>query len=121
MKRGPVLAVVCVRHTSARFQGKSMAELAGKPVLEHVIERLSRADSVGRIVVAAANDGHDAPVLDLCRRLGINALSGSTSDVLARFGEAVRIYGQSINKSRSAGNILKNLTGRNIYKMLKSK
>ena len=94
MKREPVLAVVCVRHTSGRFPGKSMAELAGKPILEHIIERLSRADSVGRIVVAAANDGHDAPVLDLCRRLGINALSGSTSDVLARFGEAVRIYGQ---------------------------
>ena len=93
MKSRPVLAVIAVRHTSQRFPGKAMSLLAGRPVLEHVIERARKADSVGRVVVAVANDGHSGPAIDLCRRLGIPAIVGSTEDVLTRLGEAVRIYG----------------------------
>lgn len=47
-----VLAVIPARHASSRFPGKPLAPIAGKPMIQHVVERVRRASLVSRVVVA---------------------------------------------------------------------
>lgn len=47
-----VLAVIPARHASSRFPGKPLAPIAGKPMIQHVVERVRRAQLVSRVVVA---------------------------------------------------------------------
>jgi 3-deoxy-manno-octulosonate cytidylyltransferase (CMP-KDO synthetase) len=47
-----VLAVVPARYASSRFPGKPLAPIAGKPMIQHVVERVRRASLVSRVIVA---------------------------------------------------------------------
>jgi 3-deoxy-manno-octulosonate cytidylyltransferase (CMP-KDO synthetase) len=47
-----VLAVIPARHASSRFPGKPLTLIAGKPMIQHVVERVRRARLVSRVVVA---------------------------------------------------------------------
>ncbi len=47
-----VLAVIPARNASSRFPGKPLALIAGKPMVQHVFERVRRTRLVSRVVVA---------------------------------------------------------------------
>lgn len=51
-----VVAVIPARWGSSRFPGKVLAELAGRPVLLHVLDRVGRARSIDRVLVATDDD-----------------------------------------------------------------
>lgn len=52
-----VLAVIPARQASVRFPGKPLANIAGRPMIQHVVERVRQAESVDRIVVATDDEG----------------------------------------------------------------
>jgi 3-deoxy-manno-octulosonate cytidylyltransferase (CMP-KDO synthetase) len=47
-----VLAVVPARYASTRFPGKPLAPIAGRPMIQHVVERVRQAKLVSRTIVA---------------------------------------------------------------------
>jgi 3-deoxy-manno-octulosonate cytidylyltransferase (CMP-KDO synthetase) len=47
-----VLAVIPARYASTRFPGKPLVEIAGKPMIQHVWERVRRSPSVNHVVIA---------------------------------------------------------------------
>jgi len=47
-----VLAVIPARHASSRFPGKPLAPIAGRPMIQHVVERVRQAHLVSRVMVA---------------------------------------------------------------------
>lgn len=47
-----VLAVIPARYASVRFPGKPLTKIAGRPMIQHVFERVKRAERVSRVVVA---------------------------------------------------------------------
>ncbi len=47
-----VLAVIPARYASSRFPGKPLAPIAGKPMIQHVVERVRQAKLVSRVMVA---------------------------------------------------------------------
>ena len=51
-----VLVVIPARHASSRFPGKPLAPIAGKPMIQHVVERVRRAKLPSRIVVATEDE-----------------------------------------------------------------
>lgn len=51
-----VLAVIPARYASSRFPGKPLHVLAGKPMIQHVYERVSDAPSVESTVVATDDE-----------------------------------------------------------------
>jgi len=55
--RADVLAVIPARHASTRFPGKPLAEIAGRPMIQHVVERVLKASVVSRVVVATEDAG----------------------------------------------------------------
>jgi len=52
-----VLAVIPARHASSRFPGKPLASIAGKPMIQHVVERVQLAQRVSRVLVATDDSG----------------------------------------------------------------
>ncbi|NLM16916.1 MAG: NTP transferase domain-containing protein [Candidatus Riflebacteria bacterium] len=78
-------AIIQARLGSSRLPGKTMMQLAGKPVIEHVCRRVSAAFSVDRVVVATTSDPKDDALCAWCRDNGILFFRGSEEDVLSRF------------------------------------
>ena len=86
---GKTVAVVPVRMTSSRLPGKVMAEVLGKPLLGHIIDRLECCNSLDDIVVATATDILNNPIEAYCRERGIPVFRGSEKDVLDRLLQAL--------------------------------
>jgi spore coat polysaccharide biosynthesis protein SpsF len=85
-----VAATIEVRMTSTRLPGKVLMPLAGKPVLERLIERLRRSTYVDDVVVATTTNKTDDVIVELCKKLGCTYWRGSESDVLLRVLEAAQ-------------------------------
>lgn len=51
-----VIAVIPARHASTRFPGKPLASIAGKPMIQHVVEGVRQARLVSQVVVATDED-----------------------------------------------------------------
>ena len=64
-----VIAIIPARLGSTRLPGKPLLEIAGKPMLLHVIERTSAATTVTRVVVAT----DDQRIMDVVRSAGYEA------------------------------------------------
>lgn len=65
-----VLAVIPARYASSRLPGKPLVPLAGKPMIQHVWERASRAPGVSRVLVATDDDR----ILQAVRQFGGEAV-----------------------------------------------
>ena len=69
---------------SSRLPGKTMAVLAGRPSLRHIIERLRRVPSLDGVVVATTTDPDDDAIRACAEEAGVPSYSGSADDVLGR-------------------------------------
>lgn len=87
------VATIEARMTSSRLPGKVLMEIAGRPALELMIERLRRVPSLDGIVIATTVNATDQPIVDLAARLGVGCFRGSEEDVLARVLGAAEAYG----------------------------
>ena len=83
-----VVGVVQARMGSSRLPGKALMPLAGRPVIWHVMERLSRAERLDRVVLATTTAPEDDALADYVSGLGHLVVRGSESNVLARFVQA---------------------------------
>lgn len=88
---GHVVGVVCVRMDSARLPGKILAPIGGKPLLQHVIERLDACQELDAVVIATTTDASDDPVAALCARLSAECYRGSPFDVGDRLATALSL------------------------------
>ena len=84
------VAILQARMTSERLPGKVLAEVAGRPMIEHQLRRLERCERVDELVVATTTNADDDPLAELCARLGVRAFRGSEHDVLSRYTGAAR-------------------------------
>ncbi|MEI8309166.1 MAG: aminotransferase class III-fold pyridoxal phosphate-dependent enzyme [Verrucomicrobiota bacterium] len=85
-----VLAIVQARMGSTRFPNKVMKPIGGKPMIEILLSRLSRAAEVDAILVATSEDSRNQPLVDLVRALGYLCYQGSENDVLDRYYQAAK-------------------------------
>jgi glutamate-1-semialdehyde aminotransferase/spore coat polysaccharide biosynthesis protein SpsF (cytidylyltransferase family) len=70
---------------SSRLPGKTIADVAGRPLLLHVVQRVRNARRVDKVVVATTDQSSDDPIAALCQQEGIEYFRGSEDDVLDRF------------------------------------
>lgn len=87
-----VIAVIQGRMSSSRLPGKILMDIAGQPMLWHVVERVLMAETIDEVLVATTNDPSDDPAAEFCQQNGIPVYRGSLYDVLDRFYQAARTY-----------------------------
>ena len=90
------VAIIQGRMTSRRLPGKILADIAGRPQLQHVVERARAAGVFDAVVFATSTDATDDPVEVLCAKEGIPFFRGSLEDVLDRYAAAAAAYGADI-------------------------
>lgn len=102
MKRD-IVCIIPSRYESSRFPGKPLADLCGKPMIQHVYERVSQAKAVPYVAVATDDDR----IFKAVKKFGGNAIMTSITHRSGtdRIAEAVK----SLNLSADA--IIVNIQG----------
>ena len=74
MKRD-VVCIIPSRYESSRFPGKPLADLCGKPMIQHVYERVAQAKAVPYVAVAT----DDERIFAAVKKFGGNAIMTATT------------------------------------------
>jgi spore coat polysaccharide biosynthesis protein SpsF len=80
-----IVAIIQARMRSTRLPAKVVADLAGRPILERVVRRTSRATRVNAVCIATTEGPEDDKLADLGAQLGVQVFRGSENDVLSRY------------------------------------
>ena len=77
-----VLAVIGARLNSSRLPGKQLLDLAGKPLIERIFQRLEKIPQLSQIVLATTADDYNQPLLQWAQRVGkqVFAFEGDVND-----------------------------------------
>jgi len=86
------LAIIQARMSSSRLPGKVLLDVAGKPILHHMLERLGKAESLDNIIVATTTDPSDDVLEHFCQKLAVPCHRGSLPDVLDRCYQAAEKF-----------------------------
>jgi len=84
--------IIQARMSSTRLPGKILKNLAGKPMLWHVVNRCRKAKNIDRVILATTTEPGDDAVEKFCRENGVDYYRGSLSDVLDRYYQAAKKY-----------------------------
>lgn len=81
------IAVIPARYASTRFPGKPLAEKTGRPLIQHVIDRVRQATRIDQVLVAT----DDQRIADAVGDLGV--MTGEHPNGTSRIAEVVESRG----------------------------
>ncbi len=87
-----IVAIIQARMGSSRLPGKVLLDIGGKPMLDRVVVRTRRAQTIGRVVLATTWDESDDPVAAYCLAQGFPVYRGDPLDVLDRYYQVARLF-----------------------------
>lgn len=80
-----VVAIIQARMGSTRLPGKVMMEIAGRPMLWHILNRVRQSRLIDGVIVATSTRKEDKVIGSLALTCGAEAFYGSDLDVLDRY------------------------------------
>lgn len=80
--------IVQARISSSRLPRKVLAEICGKPVIAHIIERLQTSTLADALCIAIPADKEEDELAEYLAGAGVTVVRGSTKDVLGRYIQA---------------------------------
>lgn len=83
-----------------------MLEIKGKPVIEHLIDRLKTARLPDLVVLCTSTHPDDAILLEVAKRAGVEGFAGSEDDKLERFLAAASKHRVDLIAAVDGDNIL---------------
>ena len=83
---------VQARMSSRRFPGKVLAALAGRPLIDHVVERCAKAFGPDAVVVATSSDRSDDPLAQHLERQRRQVFRAELDNVVKRFQGCLAAY-----------------------------
>jgi spore coat polysaccharide biosynthesis protein SpsF len=84
-------AIIQARMASTRYPGKVLEEIAGIPMLQHIVERTRYAHEVDAIVIATTTNPEDHILLKRAREWQVIGFAGADHDVLKRYVAAATL------------------------------
>lgn len=87
-------AVICARLDSKRLPGKMLADINGRPLLWHVINRLKFCTELDKLIIATTT--HDNEIAEFCKIHGLSCFKGDEEDILGRVYQAAKSIGLDI-------------------------
>lgn len=88
--------IVQARVASTRLPGKVLKDLAGEPVLGHVLRRCQAVPGIDITVCATVDSAECEPIETLARSYGAVVHRGPESDVLERYRGAAQLVGADV-------------------------
>lgn len=84
-------AFIQVRMSSSRFPGKALAPLAGKPIIDRVVDRVSEVFPIENIVILTSEDQTDDPLVKYLEDT-LEIYRGDLTNVFRRYQNALDEY-----------------------------
>jgi spore coat polysaccharide biosynthesis protein SpsF len=84
-------AIIQARMGSTRYPGKVLDEIAGVPMLQHIVERVRYAHLIDAIVIATTTNSDDRILLKRAREWQVIGFAGPEHDVLKRYVAAAAL------------------------------
>ena len=88
--------IVEARMTSSRLPGKVLMPAAGKPLLQHMIDRLKKIECIDNIIIATTKNPNDDQIEYLSNKNKVRCFRGSENDVLGRVYQAAEKFNTDI-------------------------
>ena len=82
-----IIGIIPARYASTRFPGKPLALIAGKPLIQHVVEQCEKARSLSEVIVATDDTRIFEAVQDFCQVEMTSPDHPSGSDRIAEIAE----------------------------------
>ena len=89
----PVWIVVSARMASSRRPGKALADLAGRPLLDVLLDRMRAVRGVSGVVLATSVRPENDALAAVAERQGVGVFRGDEDDVLRRHLDCARFLG----------------------------
>ncbi|MGC1375802.1 MAG: glycosyltransferase family protein [Anaerolineales bacterium] len=86
------VAIIQARMGSSRLPGKVLMDIAGKTMIQRVVERARRARTLDIVSVATTIDASDNPIAAFAITAGVPCTRGNLHDVLDRYYQAARTH-----------------------------
>ena len=91
------VAIIQARLGSTRLPGKVLRQIGGRTMIEQVVERVQRCETIDQVVVATTTEPADFGLVEFCQHQRWNAFTGSEHDVLSRYlGAAIEFSADRI-------------------------
>ena len=87
-----VNAIIQARCGSTRFPNKVFAEIDKKPLIWHVVNRLTYSTMINNIIIATTINSKDDAIEDWCHSENVKCFRGSENDVLNRYYSASMVF-----------------------------
>ncbi len=81
-----------VRLSSTRLPQKSMKIVEGKPIILHLIERLTNTKKIRNIIVCTTKMKSEDPLVELLEKHNVKVFRGNEKDILVRYLDAARKF-----------------------------
>ena len=88
-----IIAILQARMRSSRLPGKVLMDICGKTMIERVVERVKKTETINKIVVATTKKPDDDEIVNECKKIVNTIYRGSEEDVLDRYYYAAKKFG----------------------------
>ena len=85
--------LITARLKSTRLPKKILLEVAGKPLIVHMLDRIKNATSIDKIIICTSTNPQDDPLEEIAGQEQVSCFRGSEEDVLVRLLEAAQSHG----------------------------
>lgn len=88
-------ALIPVRLASERMPGKALLPIAGRPAIQHLLDRLFASKFVEpqNVILCTTKDASDDPLSKVAQESGARLFRGNRDNIIDRFYEAVQQFG----------------------------
>ena len=88
-------ALLPIRLASERLPAKALLEICGRPILWHLLDRVSASRYLEKqnVVVCTTEMESDDRLVEMVEKYGCSVFRGSTDDIIKRFHDAIEAYG----------------------------
>lgn len=90
--KNKILIIVQARCGSKRLKGKVLKKINNKSILEIIIKRIKKSKFSQKLVVATTKKKDDKKIINLCKKIKVDCISGDEINVLKRFYFVAKKY-----------------------------
>lgn len=85
-------ALIIARLSSSRLPQKNIRPILGRPMIQHLVERIRQAKSIDQIIVTTSVDPSDDALEEVAHSLGVSCYRGPLDNVMARISGAAETH-----------------------------
>jgi len=87
-----IIGVITVRMASTRLPGKVMADIIGKPLVWHIVNRLQHIPDISNVVIATTENESDKKLREFAESENIPYYAGSELDITDRLFQSGKMF-----------------------------